>query len=200
MTKDLFSYTIKLMEIKKVKFKKSIKGTDDILYEPKLQVAFIGRSNVGKSSLINCLLNRKNLVKTGKLPGKTREINFFLVNDSFYFVDLPGYGYAKMSLDAREQLSRMTQWYFSEKVFERKVVLILDIKVGPSVMDVEMFRILREQDQNIIVVANKTDSINKHERDEQVKAITMMLGAEIIPCSAKTKEGRNEILKRLFEG
>ncbi len=187
------------MEIKKVEFKKSIKGTDDILYESKLQVAFIGRSNVGKSSLINCLLNRKNLVKTGKLPGKTREINFFLVNDSFYFVDLPGYGYTKMSLDEREQLSRMTQWYFSEKVFERKVVLILDIKVGPSVMDVEMLRILREQGQNIIIVANKADSINKHERDEQVKTITTMLAAEIIPCSAKTKEGRDEILKRLFE-
>jgi len=84
------------MEINKVEFIKSIKGTNDILYEPKLQVAFIGRSNVGKSSLINCLINRKNLVKTGKLPGKTKEINFFLVNDSFYFVDLPGYGYAKM--------------------------------------------------------------------------------------------------------
>lgn len=199
MTKDLFSYTIKPMEIKKAEFIKSIKGTDDILYESKLQVAFIGRSNVGKSSLINCLLNRKDLVKTGKLPGKTRAINFFLVNDSFYFVDLPGYGYGKMSLDEREQLSRMTHWYFSEKVFERKVVLILDIKVGPSVMDVEMLRILREQGQDIIIVANKADSINKQKRDEQVKAISTMLTAEIIPCSAKTKEGRDEILKRLFE-
>jgi GTP-binding protein len=187
------------MEIKKAEFKRSIKGTDDILYEPKLQVAFIGRSNVGKSSLINRLLNKKNLVKTGKLPGKTREINFFLINDSFYFVDLPGYGYAKMSLSEREQLSRMIQWYFSEKVFKRKVVLILDIKVGPSVMDVEMLEFLSGQGQDVIIVANKADSVNKHERDEEIKAITEMLETEIIPCSAKTKEGRDEILKRLFE-
>ena len=182
-----------------MEFIKSIKGTNDILYEPKLQVAFIGRSNVGKSSLINCLINRKNLVKTGKLPGKTKEINFFLVNDSFYFVDLPGYSYAKMSLDEREQLSRMTQWYFTEKVFERKIVLILDIKVGTSVMDVEMLSILREQNQKVLVVANKADAINKHERDEQIKTIETMLGTEVIPCSAKTREGREEILKKLFD-
>jgi len=93
----------------------------------------------------------------------------------------------------------MPKWYFTEKVFERKIVLILDIKVGTSVMDVEMLSILREQNQKVLVVANKADAINKHERDEQIKTIETMLGTEVIPCSAKTREGREEILKKLFD-
>ncbi len=187
------------MKIKSAEFKKSIRGTDEILYEPKLQVAFIGRSNVGKSSLMNCLLGRTDLVKSGKTPGKTKEMNFFLINNLFYFVDLPGYGYAKMSPAVREQLARMIQWYFMEKVYERKTVLVLDIKVGPSDMDIEMLRILRENDQDVLVVANKADSLNQRERSLHLKLIgEQMPGIEIIPCSAKTKDGREEILLRIF--
>jgi len=188
------------MEIKSVVFRKSIRGTNDILYEEKPQIAFVGRSNVGKSSLMNCLLNRKDLVKSGKFPGKTREINFFLVNEKYYFVDLPGYGYANLPLDVREQLVKMIQWYFFEKVFKRKAVLVLDIKVGPNEMDIEMFRILRDQREEVIIVANKADTLNQKERSEQLKMIAeKMPGAEIIPCSAKTKLGRDTILKKIFE-
>lgn len=188
------------MEIKSAEFKKGIRGTDDILYEAVPQVAFVGRSNVGKSSLINCLLNSKDLVKSGKAPGKTREINFFLVNKSVYFVDLPGYGFAQTDLEKREQMAKMIQWYFFEKVFKRKAVLVIDMKVGPTELDLEMLRILQEHDQDILVVANKADVLNQKERSEQIKKIaTKMPGIEIVPCSAKTKEGREEILLKIFE-
>lgn len=188
------------MEIKSTEFKKGIRGTDDILYEAVPQVAFIGRSNVGKSSLMNCLLRSKDLVKSGKVPGKTREINFFLVNKAFYFVDLPGYGFAKMNLDKREQLAKMIQWYFFEKVYKRKAVLVLDMKVGPTDLDLEMFRILKEHDQDILVVANKADVLNQKERSSQMRVIVAkMPGIEIVPCSAKTEEGRAEVLRRIFE-
>lgn len=188
------------MEIKSAIFKKGIRGTDDILYEPVPQVAFIGRSNVGKSSLINCLLKSEDLVKSGKAPGKTREINFFLVNDAFYFVDLPGYGFAKLDLEKREQLAKMIQWYFFEKVYKRKAVLVLDMKVGPTVLDLEMFRILKEHDQDILVVANKADGLNQKERSSQMKIIaSKMPNIEIVPCSAKSNEGREEVLRRIFE-
>lgn len=187
------------MTIKTAIFKKSIRGTNDILLEPIPQVAFIGRSNVGKSSLMNCLFGKKNLVKSGKTPGKTREINFFLVNKSTYFVDLPGYGYAKLSFKTREQLIKMIQWYFEQEVLKRKVVLVLDMKVGPSEMDLEMLQILRQQNQEIIVVANKTDNLNQRERNIQIKKITsQMPGLEIIPCSAKTGMNRDKILEKIF--
>lgn len=189
------------MRITSAEFKKGIRGTDSILSEPKLQVAFIGRSNVGKSSLMNFLLNRKDLVKSGKTPGKTLELNFFLVNNSFYFVDLPGYGYAKMSVETRNQLAKMIQWYLFEiEIPERKIVLVLDAKAGPSEMDIEMLRLLRENNLDTIVVANKIDLLNQSGRNAQIKNIeTLMPGIEIIPCSTKTKEGRDEILKKLSE-
>lgn len=188
------------MEIKSAEFKKSIRGTDDILLEPIPQVAFVGRSNVGKSSLMNCLLNRTDLVRAGKRPGKTQEINFFLINDALYFVDLPGYGFALMSLERREQLVKMIQWYLLQvEVAERKVVLVLDAKVGPNSMDLEMVRLLAEHNREVLVVANKIDSLNQKERSAQLKMISEKIpNFKIIPCSAKTKEGREEILEWIF--
>ncbi len=188
------------MKIISAEFKKGIRGSDRILSEPNLQVAFIGRSNVGKSSLMNCLLNRIDLVKSGKIPGKTLELNFFLVNNKFYFVDLPGYGYAKMSGEVREQLAKMIQWYlFDTEVLNRKVVLVIDAKTGPSDMDLEMLSLLRYHNRETIVVLNKIDLLNQKERHAQLKAIeAQTLGAELIPCSTKTKEGREEILTRIF--
>ncbi|MEI6296686.1 MAG: ribosome biogenesis GTP-binding protein YihA/YsxC [bacterium] len=187
------------MNIKSAVFKKGIRGSDNILFDTKMQIAFIGRSNVGKSSLMNCLLNRSDLVRSGKLPGKTTEINFFLVNDMYYFVDLPGYGYAKLPLDVREQIAKMIQWYFFQNVFKRKAVLVLDIKVGPNEMDLEMIRILQERKQEVIIVANKADTLNQKERVERIRDISSLIpGFEIIPGSAKTKEGRDEILGRII--
>jgi len=187
------------MKITSAEFKKSIRGTDEIVYEARPQVAFIGRSNVGKSSLMNCLLNENDLVKSGGTPGKTREINFFLINKSFYFVDLPGYGYAKMSQDDREQMVRMIQWYLMEPAFKRTVVLVLDIKAGPTSMDTDTLQVLGERGQKMIVVANKADSLNQKERSAALKAIAVkMPNVKIIPCSAKTYEGREEIWREIL--
>lgn len=187
------------MEIAFATFKKSIRGTDEIMQDGWPQIAFIGRSNVGKSSLMNCILNRKDLVRAGKTPGKTREVNFFLVNLRYYFVDLPGYGYAHMSASEQEQLARMIQWYFGEQVAQRKTVLVLDMKVGPSVMDQTLFQVLRKKGEEVLVVANKVDSLNQRERSAQMKDIAeKLIGATIIPCSAKTKEGREEIVQWIF--
>ena len=184
------------MHIRSAIFTKGIRGTDDILQEPKMQVAFIGRSNVGKSSLINCLINKVDLVKSGQTPGKTKEINFFLINDDTYFVDLPGYGFAKLPPETRIQIAKMIQWYFMEPVYRRKVVVVLDVKAGPSVMDIEMLRILREQNQDVLIVANKVDALNQSELHARLKSISEELpGFEIIPASAKTKVGKEEILK-----
>lgn len=201
MTKSLLSYSIQLMlEIKSAEFKKGIRGTDDILTEPRAQVAFIGRSNVGKSSLMNYLLNRKDLVKAGKTPGKTREINFFLVNNAFYFVDLPGYGFATMSHDGRDQLGRMIEWYFKEKVFERKVVLVLDIKAGLTELDEVMIRILHEYEQDFIIVANKADKLNQKEKSAQLKKIGEKIPQyPIITSSATDKIGGDAIWAKIFE-
>lgn len=188
------------MKITSAIFSRGIRGDNEILSEEKPQIAFVGRSNVGKSSLMNCLLGTRDLVRSGKMPGKTKEINFFLVNGKYYFVDLPGYGYANLPQKIREQLVRMIQWYFFQEVFKRKAVLVLDIKVGPNEMDLEMFRILREQEEEIVVVANKADTLNQHERSEQIKMISSKLpGAEIIPCSAKTGLGREAILEKIFD-
>jgi len=184
------------MKIRSAEFSRGIRGTDPVLLEPKLNVAFIGRSNVGKSSLMNCLLNRRDLVKSGKTPGKTLELNFFLVNGDSYFVDLPGYGYVKASGEAREQLAKMIQWYlFQIKIEKRMVVVVLDAFAGPSDMDLEMLRLLAEHDLPTIVVANKIDKLNQKERHAALKAIAdESFGFEVIPCSAVTKEGKEVIL------
>jgi GTP-binding protein len=188
------------MQIKTAEFKKGIKGTDDVMAEHKLQVAFIGRSNVGKSSLMNCLLERNGLVKSGKTPGKTQELNFFLVNGEIYFVDLPGYGYAKLPPKTREHIAAMINWYFHEPVWKRKTVLVLDIKAGPSVMDIATFELVRDRGESVIVVANKADALNQSEKSAALRDIAFrMPGASIVPCSAKTGAGREEIMKRLFE-
>lgn len=188
------------MQIKNPEFKRGIRGTNDILTEEKLQVAFIGRSNVGKSSVINYLVNSTDLVKSGKTPGKTREINFFLVNSETYFVDLPGYGYAKMSIEEQDQLQKMIQWYFFEPVFKRKTVLILDAKVGITKNDLEMLRLLRDHNADIIIVANKIDKLNQKERSEQLRNFAEIIpGATVIPCSTTERKGRNEILEAISQ-
>ena len=188
------------MHIQSTQFKKGIRGTDEILYEEKPQIAFVGRSNVGKSSLINCLLNSKDLVKSSQTPGKTKELNFFLINGDFYVVDLPGYGFAKLPADVREQLAKMIQWYIMEPVFKRKVILVLDVKAGPTAMDIEMLRILREHNQDVLVAVNKIDSLKNNALVIRLRQIAEELsGVEIVPCSTVTKEGRLEILKKISD-
>lgn len=193
------------MEIATAKFIKGIRGTDDIATDPKPKIAFIGRSNVGKSSLINSLTRKKDLVKSSSLPGKTREINFFLIkkdsdDKGLFFVDLPGYGFAKMAMTQREKLRKLILWYlFSGEVKNDLVVLIVDFKVGPSKFDFEMIELLRENKIKFIIVANKADKIGKGARIKHLKKMKEELGnEEFVLYSAKTGEGRNELLNKIF--
>ncbi len=182
-------------------FIKGIRGTDDILIDGVTQITFLGRSNVGKSSLVNSITGRKNLVKVGKKPGKTTEINFFLANKSFYLVDLPGYGFAEGGQEAREKIRKLILWYFMYSgARPNLLVLIVDIKVGVSPLDKEMIRVLRDQGHPFIVVANKSDKLNQRETSKQLKDIreeTLM--EEVFPCSAQTGSGVVALRKKILE-
>ncbi|MFH1423962.1 MAG: ribosome biogenesis GTP-binding protein YihA/YsxC [Candidatus Nealsonbacteria bacterium] len=188
------------MKIESAQFVKSVLGSDSILENDIPQVAFIGRSNVGKSSVINSLVNRNDLAKTSSFPGRTQKINLFLINNSLYFVDLPGYGYAKLSGELKNSLRAMVNWYFFVSNYEqKKVVLIIDASVGPTEDDLDMLHSLEDYKKDIIVVANKTDKIKKTEYEEQFKTIGKIIGAhQIIPYSAKKKIGAEELLREIL--
>jgi GTP-binding protein len=160
------------LAITSAQFIKGITGDDSILRDGRPHIACIGRSNVGKSSLINALLGRRELVKTGKKPGKTTEINFFLINNSFYFVDLPGYGYAKVTTDKKEIIRDMILWYLGEgRPAKTTIMLIIDVKVGLTTFDEEALAVIREEGLPYVLVANKIDSLNQKELAAQTKLI-----------------------------
>jgi len=189
------------MNIKSAEFVKGVVGEDRILEENKLQVAFIGRSNVGKSSVINSLVDRKNLVKSSARPGKTKEINFFLINEKIYFVDLPGYGYAKASFAQREKIRQLILWYLANtSIKNRKTVLIIDAKAGVTKLDLEMLEILNEHNYEFIVVVNKIDKLRRGERNGKLKEVLKKSGKEnVIFYSAKSGEGRDKLSGKIFE-
>ncbi|MDP3726305.1 MAG: ribosome biogenesis GTP-binding protein YihA/YsxC [bacterium] len=188
------------MEIQSAEFVRGIKGTNSILHSGLPQVAFVGRSNVGKSSVLNALFNRKDLVKVGKKPGKTLEINFFLVNQKFYFVDLPGYGYAKAGGKAKEKIKKLILWYLTGgEARPVIVVLITDIKAGFTDFDKEMLQILSEQGYSYVIVANKIDKLNQKEAAQKLFRMKIESnGTEVFPHSAKTKKGTDVLRKRLL--
>ncbi len=183
------------MVISSAEFVKGILGTDPILKENRHNIAFVGRSNVGKSSVINSLVMRKDLVKSSSMPGKTREINYFIINKKFYFVDLPGYGFARMGAKGAEKIRKLILWYLgSGEARVQLVVLIVDSVVKPMPYDKEMADILRAENIPFVVVANKMDRLNQTERSHNLKAIESQLGATVLPYSARTHKGREELL------
>lgn len=189
------------MKITSAKFIKGIAGTEDILYDGKFHVAFLGRSNVGKSTLINSLTSRNNLARSSATPGKTIRMDFFLINNAWYFVDFPGYGYAKRSQDQQEKLRKMILWYLMYSgVTNRLIVLILDAKVGITPYDQEVLEIFREHNIDHIIVANKIDNLQRNEKEKQLKQIQQDSGnPEIISYSSKLAYGRNELMGRISE-
>jgi len=192
-----------ITKINSAEFKKGIVGTDVILYDEVPEYAFIGRSNVGKSSLINSLTNRKDLVKVSNKPGKTTEINFFALNNGkAYFVDLPGYGYAEASPKQKESIEKLILWYFMySEAHVSKAVLILDAKAGLTAFDEEMIRVLREKGHPYIVVANKIDKLNQKETVAQLRAIKEAAHeATVIAYSASTAtpKERDALLAQIF--
>jgi GTP-binding protein len=176
------------MNIVSARFIRGIIGTNDILYDGRFQVAFLGRSNVGKSTLINCLTNKKNLARSSMSPGKTIRMDFFLINNRFYFVDFPGYGYAKRSKDKREQLTKMMLWYLLDsKVKNRLIVLIIDAKVGITADDEDMIRILRDNKIDYLIVANKVDKIKMGQFKQ----------TDAIPHSSKKKVTSERLMEKI---
>ena len=163
----------------------------------KPEVAFAGKSNVGKSSLINALMNRKSLARTSAQPGKTQTINFYNINDERYLVDLPGYGYAKVSQEAKEQWGKMIERYLHTSKQLQYVFLLIDIRHEPSANDKMMYEWIVSNGFAPIIIATKLDKIKRSQRDKQLKLVRTGLGVlpgtKIIPFSAETKEGREEI-------
>ena len=170
------------------------------------EVAFAGKSNVGKSSLINALMNRKSLARTSAQPGKTQTINYYNVNDVIYFVDLPGYGYAKANEQVKAQWGKMIEDYLHRSKQLKTVFLLIDIRHEPSGNDCIMYDWVRRQGYEPIIIATKLDKIKRSQIQKQTKLIRTTLGAGqdtiVIPFSAETKQGREEIyeiLDRLIE-
>lgn len=164
------------------------------------EIAFAGRSNVGKSSLVNVLVNRKNLVRTSSTPGRTQLINFFQVNEDFMLVDLPGYGYAKVPLEVKRQWRPMMETYLSGRPNLRGVVLILDIRRVPSEEDLQMLGWLRSFDIAPIVVLTKCDKLSKNERARQTEVILKRTGlarGEVTCFSALSREGKDAVWARI---
>ena len=161
------------------------------------EVAFAGKSNVGKSSLINGLMNRKSLARTSSQPGKTQTINYYNINDAIYFVDLPGYGYAQANERVKAQWGKMIEDYLHRSKQLKAVFLLIDIRHAPSENDRIMYSWVKKMGFDPIIIATKLDKINRSQIQKQVKQIRTTLEADketiIIPFSATTKQGREEI-------
>ncbi len=167
------------------------------------EIAFAGKSNVGKSSLINALINRKAYARTSSQPGKTQTINFYNVNESLYYVDLPGYGYAKVPIKEREKWGKMINQYLQSSKQLKAVFLLMDIRHEPSENDKLMYEWILYSGFEPIIVATKLDKIKRSQIQKQVKLMKETLKAEkgikVIPFSAETKQGREEIWQVIEE-
>lgn len=161
------------------------------------EFAFAGKSNVGKSSLINALMNRKAFARTSAQPGKTQTINFYHINDAFYYVDLPGYGYAKVSVEVKAKWGKMIERYLKKSPMLRCVFLLIDIRHDPSANDRLMYEWIVSNGYHPVIIATKLDKIKRSQVQKQLKVVREGLGMEkdgiIIPFSAETKQGRDEI-------
>ena len=167
------------------------------------EIAFAGRSNVGKSSLLNLLTGRKKLAKVSCSPGKTRTINFYLINDSFRIVDLPGYGYAEVSKSISANWGDMMEQYFDARQGLLKVVQLVDIRHEPTKQDVQMYDYLRHYGLDGIVVATKADKVSKREIQKNIavirKSLKLSMDDRVIPVSALKKSGQEELLSVIEE-
>lgn len=167
------------------------------------EIAFAGKSNVGKSSLINALLNRKSLARTSQNPGKTQTINFYSINKNFYLVDLPGYGYAKVSAEIREKWGKMIERYLETSKQLKRVFLLIDIRHEPSGNDVMMYDWVLSKGFEPIIICTKADKISRGAIQKNLKIIREKLkcrpGTVMIPFSATEKTGKDEILNLMEE-
>ena len=191
------------MIIKKAELETVCGITSKLPAHTRPEFAFAGKSNVGKSSLINAMMNRKSLARTSSQPGKTQTINFYNINDELYFVDLPGYGSAKVSLEAKAKWGKMIEDYLKKSQVLHAVFLLVDIRHDPSENDKMMYDWVIHNGYRPVVIATKLDKLKRSQVAAHVKAVRQGLGMEkediLIPFSAETKQGRDEIWE-LIEG
>ena len=190
---------IQVMKITSAKFITGMVGDIEILHNDIPQIAFIGRSNAGKSSLLNSLTNSKKLAITSKTPGRTQEINVFLINESHYFMDLPGSGYAKANGATLRKLNDLISWYLFESGCNPRVVLLIDAIVGPTKDDLGMLHALEDVGAEIVIVANKVDKIKKSHYLNHIKKLKEEFrGHVFVPYSSKTRAGIEELAEELL--
>ncbi|MCR4923257.1 MAG: ribosome biogenesis GTP-binding protein YihA/YsxC [Lachnospiraceae bacterium] len=165
------------------------------------ELAFAGKSNVGKSSLINALMNRKSLARTSQEPGKTQTINFYNINSCLYFVDLPGYGYAKISKSEKEKWGKMVERYLNSSKQLRAIFLLVDIRHDPGENDKIMYQWMVSKGFEPIIIATKLDKLKRSQVEKHIKALRdgmkVLPGTRIIPFSAQTKDGRETIYEEI---
>ena len=189
------------MKITSAELIKSVYPTDDFPSGSYPEVAFAGRSNVGKSSLINTLVNRKGLARTSAAPGKTQSINFYLVNNSFCLVDLPGYGYAKVPQEVRKQWSPLIEAYCRARENLRGVMVILDARLGPTPLDHSLIEWLKALSQHTIFILTKSDKLSKNKIVQALHQTARALSIDseqIVPFSSQTGEGKKRLWQEIF--
>ena len=177
--------------------------TSVIPVHKEIEYVFAGRSNVGKSSLINLLTGQRGLARTSSMPGKTQTINYYKINDDIFFVDLPGYGYTKASLESRKMWGQMVERYFDTSVSIKKIFLLVDIRHDPTSDDKDMLEWIRHRGLDVVIIATKLDKIKKNDLQKNISNIRRVLSCDenmpIIPCSSHTKQGIKEIFTVLSQ-
>jgi len=183
--------------LKNVKFIKSVFNKGDLIRDDLPIIAMVGKSNVGKSSFINALTNNKNTAKVGQTPGKTKCLNFFLVNEEFYLVDLPGYGYSTMSLKEKENINKLTNYFLENNKNIRHIFSLIDIRHLPSKDDRAMYDWLVALDKDFTIILNKADKLSNAKIEASIKDITKALFAKenMIPFSTETKLNLDKVLE-----
>ena len=190
------------VNLQKTEFILSAASPKDFLRDGLPQIAFAGRSNVGKSSVINRLLNRKNFARVGAAPGKTIHINYFKIDGAFYLVDLPGYGYAKVSKSERDRWGKLMETYFAHPELMTMGVMIVDARHKPTADDCTMAQWFKDTGRPMVVVANKLDKLKKSEIQPSLDRVRLTLELEedvpVIPFSAEKGDGRQDLLNVIF--
>ncbi len=191
------------MKIREVEFIISVASLEQLPKDGCSEVAFAGRSNVGKSSLINCLLNRKKLARISSSPGKTRQLNYYKINNEFYFVDLPGYGFAKVAKSERVQWRSLIEAFIETSPRLKGVVLIIDSRIGPTQLDLQLIDWLSSISKPTVVIATKCDKLSKSAVKQRLSKYSGSLSAynlkTILPFSSATGMGKKELLLAIFD-
>lgn len=188
------------INFKNVKFLKSVSiNTKEVYFDDKKEIVFIGRSNMGKSSLMNTIFEKKDLVKTSSKPGKTRLANIFLVENKYYLTDLPWYWFAKMGKNLKDDLDALISWYLEERRDTiKKVVILIDSKLWPQKADFEMFEYLLDLDLPLTIILSKVDKLSKNEIKKSIDFTKeSFFWQEVIACSAKKKIGIEDLKRSI---